>query len=204
MATKDQIINMALGHLGQAPTDTLDVNTIRDSVRKVLVFADMARDLVLGDHDWLEACVPVTLNPLSLSSLTGWANAYGLPEKFVRMSEVDGGCRWELGLYIETTGNARTEQKVLYSDSSLARARAVITCDWTSLGSQLALAVSFKMAWLAAISVLGNKGETLNVKAALDTAYIDACRDAARSEAFNHNDPGDRVAGFQDYRRLAI
>ncbi|WP_303829390.1 hypothetical protein [Asticcacaulis taihuensis] len=200
MATKIQIINMALGHLGQGPTEALTIDTMRDAARKVLIFADMARDMTLGDHDWLEARVPVTLQPLSLSALTGWAQAYGLPAGFLRVSQVEGCGRWEVGLY----NGEGAEQKVLYSDAALSAASVIITCDWATLSPQLALAVSLKMAWLAAISVLGNSSATLSTRSVLAADYLEACRDAARIEAFGFNDPDDRVPGFQDYRRLAI
>jgi hypothetical protein len=199
MASKTEYINMALGFLGQDPTETIDLNNLpanRTAPRKIIVFAEQARDLTLEDHDWLDAQVPVNLSPLSLSGFTDWPYVYGVPAGFVRISELTGPGKWQVGLHIDDNDNQR---RVIYADGKITRASAIVKPDWEMLPPALGLAVACKMAWLACVSVTVKADR----KDDLEKDHLSACRDAARAEAFNSQDDDPDMPRLQDWRLQA-
>ena len=200
MPSKEQWANMALGHLGQDPVADLDFDNLaanRTAPRRLLTYMDQALQLLVEDHDWLDMQVPVNVTPLSIGGFTTWANIYGLPENYVRMSEVQCGGRWQVSLHYDNGGVAR---RVLYADGIVSRASAIVLPPWDLLSPSLGLAASFKLAWLACVAITGKT----DLRPALEDAYLGAYRDAGRAEAFNHASGESDVERLEDWRRLAL
>lgn len=197
MASIIQILNMALGHLGQEPIDTLDLERLREGPRKLYAFADAAREIVIGTHDWLEVQVPINLEPLSITGLYEYRFVYGLPERFVRMSSVAGCADWHVGLHVDSAGN---ERRVLHASGALSQAWAVIVPKWESLSPQLMLAISLKMADLGCVGVTGGRKYKDDLRQEFNQALVEA----ASMEGFNHGSSAPDMHGFHLEKYRAV
>lgn len=166
MASQIEIINMALAYLGQPPTDTLNANSARENVRRLLVFADAARDWVAGLADWLHLQLQVSVAPLSLpDGFRGpLAYAYPLPSQYLRVSRVSTGREgtdparygapgpaWRVGLYDPANGEA--VRAVLWSEALLREFWVILRPDWSLLPPHLVRLVALRLASEAAVSV---------------------------------------------------
>ncbi|BBF79918.1 hypothetical protein [Asticcacaulis excentricus] len=196
MASKVEIINMVHGHLGQAIIETSLSGDIREATRKVLMFADTAKDLVLSDHDWKNATMDIELQPLSGVVAGRWTHVYGLPEGFLRASVIDVRTDWEVGLVLKNGVPVRA----IKSMAALSWAKVVVSVPWDVLPLHLMLATSLKIAELACNIVTGKVDKVPSLR----EAYAAALLDAARVESYNHGVDQPDIQGYHLYRRLAV
>jgi hypothetical protein len=85
MSSKNEIANMALGHLGIGKS-VVDFNTDRtseaDALRK---FYDQARDVTLRDFDWAFARKSVALSLLEENPTDEWLFSYSIPSDCIKL-----------------------------------------------------------------------------------------------------------------------
>jgi hypothetical protein len=199
MSSDIQIANLALSHLGQDPTDTLDPNKARAAVRKLLPVLPAARDKVLTQHDYLEATEALQLQPLSVMGYSSWRYAYALPVDYIRpykgAMKTDG--RWSLGVYTKPDGN---RIKVFYSECLIEEASVVVRLDYDLLSPQLALLVSLEAADIACVNITGKADLQKNIRERIGIEF----GTAVNVDAFSGSHDESPFQALEDVRRRAI
>lgn len=111
MASKIDIINLAMIAIGQQPLVSLSDNT--KAARLVLAMYDSRRDAVLQEHPWKFATKRTTLSsPVSTAPAFGWSYAYQLPAdfiRFVKMLHLDRQFKIEGGQILSNDGTLDIE-----------------------------------------------------------------------------------------------
>lgn len=79
MASKVEICNLALNHIGQRPIVSIDENT--QAARACSLIYDSVRDAVLRENNWNFACVMEQLALLSGEDVPLWDFLYAYPVK---------------------------------------------------------------------------------------------------------------------------
>lgn len=111
-ASPEKVVNLALRHLGEEPTETIDPTQARSAVRKVLGFLYDAVDVVLIAHDWLDARGYVTVQPSGAGGNFRWPSLYWMPEGALMVRDVEsaapGFCQasWERGTELDAASGA--------------------------------------------------------------------------------------------------
>lgn len=172
-----QIVNTALGLLGQEPVTDLSEASLQASISatKLMRHIEQARDTVLRRHGWLCALEYATLAPAMPEGYSNWRypTVYYLPSDALRTWEIAGICpggnagftcdgpffgdgwepRWQTGTF-ETDDGARQIIRAQNADASL-NIVYVRRCDWSSLDAHVADAIAFETASRAGFSITG-------------------------------------------------
>lgn len=180
MASRESIVNGALRHLGEEPTETLDLALCRPAVRKVLGFLDEARDAVLIAQDWLDARRYVTLQPSG--QVDGWkyADLFWLDPKALMVRDVVGCAAWERGTLEDGDG---VEKRVIRANVGGAQIQAVLTwrIGWAPLPVYLDLPIQLQLAAMACQPINGDaaRADALQ-KRATDAVYLALGKDGVQ------------------------
>ncbi|MBI1684460.1 hypothetical protein [Caulobacter hibisci] len=156
MASRESIVNKALRHLGEEPTETLDLTVARTAVRKVLGFLDAARDAVLIAHDWLDARAYLTLQPSAMAGNWRWPSCYLLAPEMLMVRDVVGCGAWERGTEVDA-GTGAELIVVRTMGGGAIRVVATRRIGWSVVPVYLEEAMGLMLAAMACMSVNGDE-----------------------------------------------
>lgn len=180
MATRIEVINMALGLLGAQPAASPDDGSVGANL--ALRFYDTVRDSVLSASNWGFALVRAELAKLGTVPAFGYRYAYSLPPDFLRavsLSENAAGYDWDIqsGCLLIDLDSDSAPLLLLY----LAR-----VTDESLFPPDFALALSAKLASVMAPSLLSS-GQGANVSARMEEQYLLLLARARYSDAQNRH-----------------
>lgn len=185
-----QIVNTALGLLGQEPVADLSEPALQASIAatKLMRAIEQARDTILRRHGWICALKYVTLPPATPDGYVNWRypTVYFLPPDALRVWEIEGvtptpgtafdaGCwgpRWQAGTE-ETDSGAR---QVIRAQNATAQVNIayVRRCNWASLDAQVADAIGYELAARGALSVTGMQATAEKMAARAENKVMQA------------------------------
>lgn len=176
MADQLSTLNNALAELGEAPSDTLDLNVAKENPRKMLRFMDKARDQVLARHPFNAALTYVTLTRATGDGHWKYAYRFALPADCLRVFEVDGCVKWEAGTW-KNPSNPAVETAVIWADAEgpidVGYARRL---GWSAIPVHLTTAVEKWLAGLACWAINGDRQKADDLKKEAVLAVADAAR----------------------------
>lgn len=164
--TKTEIINMALGRLGESPIQSLDENSV--PARAALLVYDAARRAALRDYPWSFALKEADLVRNAVCASKFFAYSFALPFGCLKVVEVLGDAEYE-------TGGAD-----LYSNSPAIHLKYVADVEDTDIfDSKFTEALTYKLASELAMPVKGSA----ELMASYNNAYTTLAQgSAAESE----------------------
>jgi hypothetical protein len=128
MASKAQICNLALAHLGHTETTIANLTTdTGNTATQCRIHYDVARKFVLADHDWNFAEREVTLAETGTPSNL-WAYRYAYPSDCLKFRRVGRVSKTEKPIPFRTT--LGVSGKVI--DTNLYQAKGFYTADITN------------------------------------------------------------------------
>lgn len=128
MASKAQICNLALSHLGQTETTIANLTTdTGNTAAQCRVHYDVAREFVLADHDWNFAEKSVTLAETGTPSAL-WAYRYDYPSDCLKFRRIERASKLEKPVPFRVTQG--TSGKVI--ETNIYQAVGVYTMDVTN------------------------------------------------------------------------
>ena len=149
MASKNEIINLALGHIGVSQTIT-DIDTDSSNEGKAINrYYDTVLREVFEEFDWPFASKVVTLAEISTAPTTEWGYEYTYPSDCLKFLKIISGTRNETDTswvaYEIVHGDTAT---VIYTDeaSAVAKYTAVIT-DEALYPHDFVMALSWRLAF---------------------------------------------------------
>lgn len=165
MATRIEIINMALALLGAQPASSPDDGSVGANL--ALRFYDTVRDSVLTAANWGFALSRAELSKLGTVPAFGYRYAYALPPDFLRalaLSENADGYEWDIqsGCLLIDLDSGSAPLKLLY----LAR-----VTDESRYPADFALALAAKLASLMAPALL-SASQGAGVSARMEEQYM--------------------------------
>jgi hypothetical protein len=184
-AAQVQIINTALGVLGQEPVAALDEASLKASLSatKLMRHIEAARDAVLARHGWTCALEYVALSPAAIGGYVNWRypTVYYLPGAALRVWEIEGvsvvaggadcwGPRWQRGT-VEDGAGARQVIRAQSGDGDLNVAY-VRRANWTALDTHVADAVAYETAARGAYSVTADQGKAMKAGQAAEARIL--------------------------------
>lgn len=171
-----QIVNTALGLLGQEPVIDLGEASLQGSIAatKLMRVIEQARDTVLRRHGWICALKYVTLPPALIDGYVNWRypTVYVLDADALRLWELEGvtptagsafdpncwGPRWQAGTEETDSGSrqvVRAQNQAADGSSPSINIAYVRRCGWSSLDATVADAIAYETASRGALSVTG-------------------------------------------------
>ena len=159
-AAKLSVVNLALAHLGEPLTETLDLDDASQAARTALGFIDTARDTVLSAHGWLRCLTYVTLPSNGEDGDFRFSYWINLPGDCLRIWEVDDTearrpIRWEIG----TRALDGEERAIIRSDTAPLDLAYVRRIGWDGLPSHLVNPIAALTASLTASPMQGDAGK---------------------------------------------
>ena len=128
MASKAQICNLALSHLGQTETTIANLTTdTGNTATQCRVHYDIAREFVLADHDWNFAEKSVTLAETGTPSAL-WTYRYDYPSDCLKFRRIERASKLEKPVPFRVTQG--TSGKVI--ETNIYQAVGVYTMDVTN------------------------------------------------------------------------
>lgn len=166
MATKVEICNMAIAHLGAGkPISNIDTERSAEASACRLFF-DIARDATLREFKWPFATSIVALQEIEEAPSTEWSYSYQYPNTCLFFRRILSGTRIDTQdtrvPYKVVQDDART---VIYTDQP--EAEAEITLKQTNpaiFPPDFVLALSYRLASYIAPSVGGSEGKKLRAE----------------------------------------
>lgn len=161
MALQLTLLNLALAHHGEDPTDTLDLNVMATNPRKVFRFMERARDQVVGSHHWSWATEFSVWNPATEGGNWRFQSCYLQPADCLRVVEVDsgamcGGPHWQRGTWTNPD-NAADQKAAIFADSAgplnVAWVRRI---GWDALPPDIEDTFGYWLASMAGFSINGD------------------------------------------------
>lgn len=188
MATKLQIINLALGHLGEPPVTAIDGDPHPPSVAKALLHWDQALEVALSQAGWLCALESRTLDPVA-NEAGDWRYGalYLLPAATLRVWNVVTGpeLKWQSGTDVDDSGAMRRTIRTngsgaLYVDLVMRRPVEAMT-------PLLADALSWELASRLAVPIQSSEDKAQWAARRAETAYARAA--SAEATEIGGEDP---------------
>lgn len=141
--TQTEIVNIALGRLGESPVQSLDEGSVPARAAKLVY--DVARQAALRDHIWSFALKEAGLARYSDGGSSAFAYSYALPFDCLRPLSVVSG------------GDYEVAGQILYSNSESVTLRYIADIKDTALfDSVFTEAFTYKLAADLAMSVKGS------------------------------------------------
>ena len=171
MASKTEIANMAISHLGIGKEIANLESEKSEEAKACRRFYETAKENVLGDLDWTFATKFVTLNLIEENPTTEWRYSYKYPVDCVNMRRILSGLR-------DDTQESRIHYrivtddsgKVIFTDAENAELEYTRNLNDTSLfSSEFNLALSFYLASLTGARLTG--GDPFKIKQEMMAQY---------------------------------
>jgi hypothetical protein len=194
MASKADICNMALRHLGQSK-EIANVETERTlEAGACRRFYEMARNGVLRDYDWPFARVQVELGLIEEDPTEEWGYSYRYPvecEKFLRILSGSRNDDEDSRVKFEIRGDAAG--RLIYTDVEEAVGEYIERVSSTArFPADFAMALSYRLAALIAPSITaGDPFGLIQRVNALYTLEVSKARANARNEEQQDLPPDD-------------
>jgi len=171
MASKTEIANMAISHLGIGKTITnLDTDKSQEA-QACRVFFETAKNAALKDHDWSFAWKEATLNLIEENPLDEWGYSYRYPTDALTIRRIVSGQQCDtLDSVVPFVIGSDSSGKLIYTDRSEARVQYTFDVDNVDLYTpRFTLALSFQLAYYIAPRITG--GDPFKAKADMLTQY---------------------------------
>jgi len=197
MASKTEIINLALTHLGAKVISSITEST--EVARRAAVVYDPARDECLRSCDWAFATQIVALAEIANETVTGWDYLYAYPSNCLRVRKVINSATslTEEPPKFRELLSPTTSAKALASDLESASAEFTYkVTDTTLYDSAFVSAFSYLLAAKLAQTLTGNTqlaGQMMNI-------YMALVSDARRLNSTEDNDKPHTSSPYLDAR----
>ncbi len=167
--TKIELINIALGRLGESPIQSLDEGSV--PARAAAIVYDPARKSALRDYPWSFALKEADLARYEVCDSAFFAYSFALPFDCLRVIAVHGSAEYEVA------------GMTFYTNTPKVRLKYIADVDDTGLfDSKFAEAFSYKLASELAMPVKGSA----ELMASYNNAYTTLAQDSAvKSEREN-------------------
>jgi hypothetical protein len=170
MASKTDIVNIALGRLGAKRIMDVSDDTNK-TARLANTFWDHTVREVLRSHPWNCAKTRVELGQLSTAPAFEWDYQYQLPSDFLRMVRLNGLLAWEPEDFYEIEGN------VLLTDQDAAKVQYIKhEEDTTKYDSLLVKAIACKLAAEMCVSLSEHEGLSASLMQEFETVIMPRAR----------------------------
>ena len=171
MASKTEIANMAISHLGIGATITnLDSDTSQEA-QACRVFYETAKKATLKGHDWSFAWKEATLNLVEENPVEEWSYSYRYPSDAVSIRRIVSGFQCDtLDTVVPYTISSDSSGKLIYTDREEAKVQYTIDANNVDLYTpRFTLALSFQLAYYIAPRITG--GDPFKAKADMLAQY---------------------------------
>jgi hypothetical protein len=172
MASKTEIANLAIRHLGIGkPIGNLETEQSQEAAA-CRVFFDTVRDAVLEDFAWPFASQIRALGLIESDPTTEWAYSYAYPSDCLRFGRILSGIRTDTRQSVIPYRRAKIgDNEVILTDQDDAVAEFTIKITDTGLfSSAFTLAMSYRLAYYVAPSITG--GDPFNIQERVGQLYI--------------------------------